>query len=68
VDDLKAAMTNVRMTKQLSKVCLWADSSDFPLEKYKGCSTKGHDWSYKLNRPSRRFVLLRNGKGKIVKN
>jgi hypothetical protein len=33
VDDLKAAMTNVRMTKQLSKVCLWADSSDFPLEK-----------------------------------
>jgi hypothetical protein len=33
VDNLKVAMTNVRMTKQLSNLCVWADSSDFPLEK-----------------------------------
>jgi hypothetical protein len=43
------------------------DSSDFPMQRRGKTSRKDPDWSYKLNRPGRRYMFLRDEKGKIRK-
>jgi hypothetical protein len=63
----RACVRHVKFEKEVSKVCLWMDSTDFPKQKYRGCSTKEEDWSYKLNRPGRRYLVLRDGHGRIRK-
>lgn len=51
---------------------MWIDSSDFPLERLKnkyGKSIRGkksEHWSYKLNRPGRRFHFVADGKTRIL--
>jgi hypothetical protein len=60
------ASEGTHQNKILPRVNLWCDSVDFPKQKYHGCSRKADDWSYKLNRPGRRYMLVRDGAGKIV--
>jgi DDE superfamily endonuclease len=66
----KAAM-NTGIPKVISKkkvqAYLWADSTDFPRKKFKGYTKKSPWHSYKLNRPGRRYMFIRDGKGKVVK-
>jgi hypothetical protein len=46
---------------------LWIDSTDFPRNKFKGYTKKSPWHSYKLDSPGRRYMFVRNGKGKVVK-
>lgn len=45
---------------------IWLDSTDLPRENHAGWSKKDPDFSYKLNRLGRRYMVLRNAPGKIL--
>lgn len=47
--------------KDLKKVNLWIDSSDFPLEGKRKIRKKSDEWIYKLNVPGRRFMVIMDG-------
>ncbi len=51
----------------LKKVNLWIDSTDFAKKKYRHCSKKSPDHSFKLNRPGLRFTMLESGSRRIRK-
>jgi hypothetical protein len=65
--DWNNAVRNCGLKGVVKDVNLWMDSIDFPLEGVKSVSKKDSKWSYKLNRPGRRYMVLRNRKGKILK-
>lgn len=44
---------------------LWMDSTDFPKEGIRKYSRKGREWSYKLNRPGRRYMVICDAKRRI---
>lgn len=67
IQDWKAAVRDVDLDPLLTNACLWMDSSDFPKQRRGKTSRKDPDWSYKLNRPGRRYMFLRDGKGTIRK-
>lgn len=67
VEDWKMAAHFVRSDSILKSPTLWMDSSDWGLQKWRGCSTKKAYWSYKCNRPARRFMFLQDGKSRIRK-
>jgi hypothetical protein len=67
IQDWKAAVRDVDLDPLLTNPCLWMDSSDFPKQRRGKSSRKDPDWSYKLNRPERRYMFLRDGKGTIGK-
>ncbi len=60
-------MNNVSVPRDFQKVCLWMDSTDFPLENVGGKKKKDPDWSFKCNSKGRRYMVLRDGKGVIRK-
>jgi hypothetical protein len=62
IQDWKAAVRDVDLDPLLTNACLWMDSSDFPKQRRGKTSRKDPDWSYKLNRPGRRYMFLRDGK------
>lgn len=63
----ESAAANVHKPSDLADVSLWMDSTDFPLEKWHGCSKKGPEWSFKLNKPGRRFMVIRDATPQIIK-
>lgn len=67
LEDWNAAARNVSADRVLKLPTLWIDSSDWALQKWKGCSKKGPYWSYKRNKPARRFMFLQDGKSRIRK-
>jgi hypothetical protein len=66
-EDWDEAVEDVALPKEFENVNLWMDSTDFPKQRHKGGSRKDPDWSYKLNKPGRRFMFIRDGKGLIRK-
>lgn len=53
-------------TFETQRVNLWLDSSDFPLARKRGKRGRSSSkWSYKLNRPGRRYMFLRDGRRMI---
>lgn len=44
---------------------LWIDSTDFGRQKWKGYSTKSTWHSFKLNGPGRRYMAIRDGRGRV---
>ena len=58
---------HIRTNKHTRTVCLWIDSVDIAKQKHKGGSKKDLDWSYKKNKPGRRYMFLRDAKGKVRK-
>jgi len=67
LEQWKAAMRGVAGTKLFKNVCLWIDSTDFKMQNVKGKKKTGKDWSYKCNSKGRRYMILRDGKGRIRK-
>jgi hypothetical protein len=67
VHDWNQAVRNCGLQGEVKEANMWMDSTDFPLEGIKSVSRKSPDWSYKLNRPGRRYMVLRDGNGKILK-
>lgn len=63
--DWNQAARDVPRPPPLQDVNLWIDSSDFPKRKVKGAGTTSSYWSYKLNRPGRRYMVLRDGRRRI---
>ena len=43
------------------------DSSDFAITGRKRVRKKSSDWSYKLNRPALRYMIIRDGAGNICR-
>jgi len=46
---------------------LWEDLVDFPVQRGPERGRKSEWWSWKLNRPGRRFMVLMDGKGRVKK-
>lgn len=67
LQEWQRAAHHVKLSKCVEDICLWMDSTDFPLQKWRGCTRKDPKWSYKLNRPGRRYMILRDGKGCVRK-
>jgi hypothetical protein len=65
--DWNNAVRNCGLKGAVKDVNLGMDSTDFPLEGVRSVNRKDTKWSYKLNRPGRRYMEMRNGKGKILK-
>lgn len=66
----KAAMRNMKkLPAKLKDVehLLYMDSFDVRLQKKSGRSRKSRHWSGKLKYPGRRFMTIRNAKGRIIK-
>jgi hypothetical protein len=64
--ELEKASEGTYQSSKLPSVNLWCDSVDFPKQKHGRHNPKADDWSYKLNLPGRRYMLVRDGAGKIV--
>lgn len=61
------AAHHLQLKGLLKDVCLWMDSTfDLPLEGKSTTSRKGPDWSYKLNGPGRRFMVLQDANGRVL--
>lgn len=58
---------NSNFPKLVQDTNLWIDSTDFPLERKKKRTKKSRWWSYKLNRPGRRFMIVCDAKRRIRK-
>ena len=67
LEQCKATNSNSRLSKELKEVCLWIDSTDVPLQKYKGWSKKSDDFSFKVNGSARQFLVLTDGKNVVRK-
>ncbi len=65
IEEWKAAMKNVKGIKHFSEVCLWIDSTDFKMKDIGGKKRKARSWSFKCNSRGRRFMVLRDGIGRI---
>ena len=63
----RVAMRGVAPPPSMKTGCLWIDSTDFPVKKIRGEGTKSDYYSYKLNKHGRRFTMVRDGKGVIVR-
>lgn len=62
----RAAARHSGFPKSVSSVTLLVDSSDFPLQRRKGKrGRKSSHWSWKLNRPGRRFTAIVDVKGRF---
>ena len=66
-DTWTATSINVSHPKSLKPPILWVDSTDVPLEHKRGMGTKSPDWSFKLNKPGQRFMVLSDGLGFVRK-
>ena len=65
--DWNQAVHNCGFKGEIKNANLWMDSTDIPLEGRKSISRKDIRWSYKLNSPGRRYMIIRDGKGKVRK-
>ena len=65
LDDRRMAATDVDVPSELKGTSLWMDSSDFPLQKYAGWSSKNDDYSYKTKSPARRYLFLTDARGVV---
>lgn len=62
LSDWNGAARNVSIGKEIRGVNLWIDSSDFRLKGRRSTSRKNSSWSYKMNSPAQRFMLISDGK------
>ena len=65
--DWNAATRNLsNMPTSLKDVNLWIDSFDVQVKGTRSTKVSDPTWSYKLNAPGRRYMVIQNGKRKIV--
>ena len=65
--DWNADASTIRRPRQTHGGNLWIDSSDFRLSRRAGKGVKDAYFSYKANSMARRFMLLRDGAGRVRK-
>lgn len=63
----KANARHCGFKKDIADATLWMDSSDFAITGRKRIRKKSTEWSYKLNRPGRRYMVIRDGRGNICR-
>lgn len=63
----KQAARHIRKDPKFPKGVLWEDSVDFARQKQKGMGRKSTAWSWKLNKPGQRYMVLVDGKSRIRK-
>lgn len=61
------AARRVSKGKEFSTGLLWIDSTDFATQRIAGEGKSSAFWSYKENHFGRRFMFVRDGRGKIIK-
>jgi hypothetical protein len=66
LDEWIQAAANTRPNSHPQNVNIWVDSTDFQLQRGKEMGKKSHHWSFKLNAPGRRYMVFRNGLGRVV--
>lgn len=64
-DEWNDIAASVKRPKDLESVNLWLDSTDFKLARRNGRTKSSMYWSYKLNGPGWRFMILQDGNTRI---
>lgn len=68
LDDWRDAVKDVKFDrKKFPKLCAWADSVNFRLQRSAGRGPSSDYWSGTSEGPARRFMILRDGDGRIIK-
>jgi hypothetical protein len=67
LDDWKLARENVEFDKEVNDTLLWIDSVDFGLTGKRHVSRKSREWSYKINGPGIRFIVISDAIGLVRK-
>lgn len=67
VGDWDMAVRNWRLPKSLAGANLWIDSVDLPLIGKSTIRRKHRKWSWKLNGPGRRYLIIFDGQGRVRK-
>jgi len=62
-----SARDAAQLPKSCSDTALWMDDTDFPLEGKRKVSRRHFSWSWKLNGPGTRFMLMTDARGYIRK-
>lgn len=63
----KKSAADVVKLEKFKKVILWQDSTNIPKQQHESYTIKRFDWSYKLNWPGYRYMILQDGNGIICK-
>lgn len=66
LDEWVQAAADTRPQEQPQNVNIWIDSTDFQIQRGKDMGKKSPYWSFKLNAPGRRYMVFRNGRGKVL--
>jgi hypothetical protein len=66
-EEWEYAMRRVPGRQRFPDLCFWIDSTDFALTNKGGKKLKDPYWSYKCNSRGRRYMILRDGRGRIRK-
>ena len=61
------AARHAHLPSRFKDVNLWLDSTDVPNTYKKVCDPESDDWSGKLGHPARRFMVLQDAKGRVLK-
>lgn len=61
------SMKKVAGRQRFPDLCFWIDSTDFAMCNKGGKKRKDENWSFKCNSKGRRYMILRDGKGRIRK-
>ncbi len=67
VDDWVEDAANTRPDEAPEDVNIWVDSVDYQIQGRRAYGKKSDKWSYKLSAPGRRYMIFRNGLGKVIK-
>lgn len=67
LEEWSAEVEDADFASPCKYVVLWIDSSDLRLMARKGYTRKSPYWSFKLNRPGRRYTMMRDYAGKFRK-
>ena len=59
--DWNAAAREIEVPEDLKGTNLWMDSTDVPIQKAHGMTAKSPEWSHKLGRVGRRYLVLADG-------
>ena len=67
LDSWRNAAINCHLDPLVKDTLLWIDSFDIQVEGRSSVGKRSDRWSYRLNRPGRRYMTVRDGRGRIVK-
>jgi len=67
LDEWNKSAKICKFNNDMKNVCLWMDSTDIRTTGIRKKSKRGSEWSYKLNAPGRRWMVIQDAKRRVIK-